>query len=388
MVRKGLILLLGAALLASCGPGGAAEPAAVEEVPVVQEVEGQVVAEGVIEPARWSELLFIGGGTVEEVLVAPSDEVAEGDPLVRLDGTDAGLAVQEAEAALAAAQAQLAQVKAGPRPEEIAEAESRLADAEAALSRAKAECDQLTAGATEAETAAAQAEVTAAEAEERTALVERDRAYEQKDEEVREQADYALYAAREAVAAAQARLAAAQRGAEARLREARAGVQAAEAQRDVTQAELELLKAGVTAEEIGVSEAAVQRAAVAVAMAKAALERTEIRAPFAGTVTQVNVEVGETAAAGDVVVVLAVLEGLQARTVDLTELDVARVVEGQAVVVTVDALPEVELKGHVARIDLRSEDYRGDVAYPVTIELEEAVPELRWGMTALVEIET
>jgi multidrug efflux pump subunit AcrA (membrane-fusion protein) len=386
-MRKWLILLLGAALLSGCGQGGAAEPAAVGELPVVQEAVGAMIAEAVIEPAHWSELSFTTGGTVVEVSVDPGDAVAEGDLLVQLDRTDAELAVQEAEAALAAAQAQLAQVKAGARPEEIAEAESRLSDAGAMLSQAEAQRDQLAAGATAAEVAAAQAEVAAAEAEQRAALQQRDRAYEQKDKEVREQADYQLYAAREAVAAARARLDAAQSGATARLREAGAGVEASSAQQDVARAELDLLKAGVTPEEIAVSVAAVQQAEAALAIAKVALERTEIRAPFAGTVTRVDIEVGETAAPGEVIVVLAILDQLQARTVDLTELDVAQLTEGQAAVVKVDALPDVELGGRVARIGLRAVDYRGDVTYPVTVELEENVQGLRWGMTALVEIE-
>jgi hypothetical protein len=41
----------------------------------------------------------------------------------------------------------------------------------------------------------------------------------------------------------------------------------------------------------------------------------------------------------------------------------------------------------VVRIEKQSEDYRGDVVYPVVVELDERVPELRWGMTAMVEIE-
>jgi hypothetical protein len=62
-------------------------------------------------------------------------------------------------------------------------------------------------------------------------------------------------------------------------------------------------------------------------------------------------------------------------------------VEGQPAVVTVDALPDRQFKGHVLRIDLQAVDYRGDVTYPVTVKLDETVPELRWGMTALVEID-
>jgi len=307
---------------------------------------------------------------------------------VELDRTDLALAVQEAEAAVASAQAQLAQVQAGPRPEEIAAAEHQLADAVAALSRATAQRDQLAAGTTAAEIAAAQAEVAQAQAEQRAVEEMHRKAYKDKDEDTRKQADYQLHAAREAVAAAQAKLAAAQGGAGARLRDAQAGVSAASAQRDVAQAELDLLKAGVTLEEVAVSAAAVRQAEVAVATTEEALTRTEIGAPFAGVVTKVNVEAGETAAPGDVVVVLAGLDRLQARTIDLTELDVAQVMEGQPVVVTVDALPGVELRGHVARIGLRSEDYRGDVVYPVIVELDEDAPGLRWGMTAVVEIET
>ena len=387
-MRKWMVLVVGVLLLAGCGgAGGTAEPTAEAEA-VARDTEGKVIAEAVVEPARWSDLRFTTGGTVAQVSVAPGDQADSGDLLVELDRTDLALAVQEAEAAVAAAQAQLAQTKAPPRPEEIAAAEHRLADAVAALARATAQRDQLAAGTTDAEIAAAQAEVAQAQAELRAVEEMHRKAYKNKDEETRKLADYQLHAAREAVAAAQAKLEAAQGGAGARFRDAQAGVTAASAQRDVAQAELDLLKAGVTPEEVAVSAAAVRQAEVAVAMAQDGLGRAEIRAPFAGVVTKVNVEAGETAAPGDVVVVLAMLDRLQARTVDLTELDVVQVAEGQPVVVTVDALPGVELRGHVARIGLRSEDYRGDVVYPVIVELDEDAPGLRWGMTAVVEIET
>ncbi len=102
---------------------------------------------------------------------------------------------------------------------------------------------------------------------------------------------------------------------------------------------------------------------------------------------EVTVDVGDTVRPGAVIVVLATLERLQARTADLTELDVARVAVGQAAVVTVDALPDLELRGRVARIDQQSVDYRGDVTYPIIVELDEDARGLRWGMTALAEIE-
>jgi len=386
-MKKWLMLIVGAVLLAGCGQGGAAEPTAADVIPVVQQAEGLVVAEAEVEPVRWSELVFTTGGTVAQVAVEPGDEVQAGDLLIQLDPVDAELAVQEAKAAVAAAEAQLAQVKAGPRPEEIAAAEHQVSDAASALARAAAQRDQVTAGAPEAEIAAAQAELAQALAEQRSVLEQNRQARESKDQETKEQADYRIYAAREAVAAAEAKLAAAQGGAGAQVRQVQAGVWVAAAQRDVTQAELELLQAGVTPEDVVVSQAAVQQAQAGLARANAVLERTEIRAPFAGTVTKVEVEVGETVTQGQVVVVLADLNRLQVRTTDLTELDVARVMVGQPVAVTVDGLSGVEWQGQVARIGLRSEDYRGDVVYPVYVELDEDTSDLRWGMTAVVEIE-
>jgi HlyD family secretion protein len=68
---------------------------------------------------------------------------------------------------------------------------------------------------------------------------------------------------------------------------------------------------------------------------------------------------------------------------------VVRVKVGQDVVVTVDAMPDEEFAGVVSEIALSPGDYRGDVVYAVTVDLSGTDdPRLRWGMTALVEIET
>jgi multidrug resistance efflux pump len=104
-------------------------------------------------------------------------------------------------------------------------------------------------------------------------------------------------------------------------------------------------------------------------------------------VVEVSVEVGDSAAPGQVLVVLATLDQLQVRTKDLIELDVVRVAVDQPVTVTLDALHDTPLEGRVVRIDEQSEDYRGDVTYPVIIALVRGVQELRWGMTASVEID-
>jgi multidrug resistance efflux pump len=88
------------------------------------------------------------------------------------------------------------------------------------------------------------------------------------------------------------------------------------------------------------------------------------------------------------VLTLATLDQLQAVTKDLTELDVVRVEAGQAVAVSVDAMPDEALAGVVREIALQPGDYRGDVVYAVTVDLTDAADlPLYWGMTALVEIQ-
>jgi len=392
MNRWAYLLIVGALLFTGCAQLAVADPTPIAMEPAAsqsQDSDRKIIAEAVFEPVRWSELRFTSSGMVMEVLVEEGDEVAQGDLLVRLDPSDVEIRIEEAEAALARASAQLAQVRAGPRQEEIVAAEAELADSRAGLARAMANRDQLKAGALEAEVAAAQAEVAGAETEQLVLLNRRNDAYDEdrkKDEDERKQADYALLAANEAVAAARLRLETAQGIGYARLRAAQAGVVLASAQQKLAQARLELLRAGVRPEDIAVSEVLVQQAEAALETAKGVLEHTEIRAPFAGTVTKVTGDVGETVAPGDAIVVLAALDQLQVLTTDLTELDVARLREGQPVIVKVDALPELWLSGNVAGIDLQAVDHHGDVTYPVTVELEEAVPELRWGMTAMVEI--
>ncbi|HDQ71709.1 MAG TPA: HlyD family efflux transporter periplasmic adaptor subunit, partial [Chloroflexi bacterium] len=209
------------------------------------------------------------------------------------------------------------------------------------------------------------------------------------DEKTLENVDYRLYAAREALAAAQTRLKIIQQTSGVRVREAQAGVLAAEAQKDIAQAELNLLKVGRAGWEIEIAEAAVAQARVALTQAETALQRTVLTAPFAGTITRVNVEVGNMLSPGQAVGVLAALDSLQVRTIDLTELDVTRVQEGAPVVVSVDALPDQSFDGVVHKIAHRPGDYRGDVVYAVIVDLNHVddMP-LKWGMTAMVEIQT
>ena len=127
------------------------------------------------------------------------------------------------------------------------------------------------------------------------------------------------------------------------------------------------------------------RPKLSLAAAKTAVTDTELRAPLAGTIAKLDVKPGETAAPGLSIGILADFSGWQIVTDDLTEIKVPNIAEGQPVIVTFDALPELELKGRVDSIGTLFQTNSGDIVYPVKVKLIEVDPRLRWGMTAALE---
>ena len=404
-LRTGVTRLLALAVLASlvaCAGTAGTETVAPEDVPVVTLADDTVIAEGVVEPARWVELSFDRSTTAVDVLVEEGDTVSPGDPLIRFDPLDAQLAIQQAEAALALAKTQLVRASLSPRPEPIALAEAGVVVAGAVISHTTALRDEITSGQMRSDIAAVQAALAAATAEQRQAENLHDRTLncftftlpggvERKIcpalGRPEEFSRFAMLAADAGLAAAELQLTATQNSAYAQLRAADASIESALAQKDAALARLAQASLGPTPEQIASAQAAVAQAEAALSTAQAALDDLDLPAPFAGTVVDLAIGSGETAAPGRPLLMLATLDELIVRTVDLVELDVARVSEGQMATITVDALPDIEFEGQVARIDLQSLDYRGDVTYPVTIHLDEQPPELRWGMTTLVEIQ-
>jgi len=121
--------------------------------------------------------------------------------------------------------------------------------------------------------------------------------------------------------------------------------------------------------------------------ARAALANAEVRAPFAGVITNLNLKVGEFAASGQPVVTIADVSHWVVKTTDLTEIDVVNISAEQAVVVKLDAIPGIELHGNVLTVGQNFTENQGDVVYEATVILTDADPAMRWGMTAEVKFE-
>lgn len=133
------------------------------------------------------------------------------------------------------------------------------------------------------------------------------------------------------------------------------------------------------------AEAELEYAKAKLETAKANFMQASITAPFDAVVVDINVQAGEFAQAGKVVITLADVAHMQIQTTDLSERDLPAVKTGQSANVYIEAL-DVSVAGKVIRISPVSETVGGDVVYPVTIELMDQPDGMLWGMTAEVEI--
>lgn len=96
-------------------------------------------------------------------------------------------------------------------------------------------------------------------------------------------------------------------------------------------------------------EAAVTAARAELSLAEAALERTRIRAPFAGAALQISAKVGEMATPSpeNVLLLLGNTSSMQVKA-ELEERDVGKVRVGQMAVVRSDAFPGKDFEGKVS----------------------------------------
>jgi HlyD family secretion protein len=102
-------------------------------------------------------------------------------------------------------------------------------------------------------------------------------------------------------------------------------------------------------------------------------------------VERVSIEEGQLVTAGIAAIVLGDHSSFHIMiTVD--EMDVAAVQEGQQARVTLDALPDVDLAGHVAKVGLAGSQNTGVVTYDVKIAIDSADVPLRVGMSATIDI--
>lgn len=142
---------------------------------------------------------------------------------------------------------------------------------------------------------------------------------------------------------------------------------------------------GPDPDDIAVAEARITNAEAQLNAAESTLDDLTLLAPFDGVISVLNINPNEWVAPGQPVMILADLDHLQVETTDLSEIDVAKIKVGDSATVSFDALPDLVLTGTITRIPPKASEGSG-VTYTVIIELDELPDELRWGMTAFIDI--
>jgi HlyD family secretion protein len=335
-------------------------------------LEAMVNATGTILPERQTTLSFQTPGRVADVFVEEGQAVTANRVLASLETTELAYAVTQAEVGLALAQAQLLSIQRSP-------AQYELAAAQAAVDSAKAAYRKLLAGPTDEEIKVARTNLDQAKA----TMNQAQQAYDR----VADRPDVALQP--EALQLEQATVAyeAAKANYELTMRPASQAERAA-AQSSIRQAESTLLRLqeGVAEEDLLIAQLQVEQAQISLEQARLQLDGTTLAAPHEGAVTLVGVKPGELSGGQPAFIVTDLSQFHIDVTVD--EIDIARVAVGQAVTVTLDALPGDILTGRVTEIAQTPEVDSGVVTYNVRVDLDPTDVPLRVGMTANIDIVT
>ena len=157
-----------------------------------------------------------------------------------------------------------------------------------------------------------------------------------------------------------------------------------------SQARVWALPLSVKLAELQVDQAKAALDAAKLELAKARLELTKatIIAPFDGLVTDIYINEGLQLSAmtyANPAICLIDISKIEMNGV-IDEIDVSKVKLGQEAIITLDALPDKEVKGKVTFISQAGTVQAGVVSYKATITLENPDKELRDGMSATAEI--
>jgi multidrug resistance efflux pump len=335
-----VVLMLLSLLVSACSAGAKAPTATPTAIPTVG-ADSAITAEGRVEPLRDAEIAFTASGIISEVLITEGDTVKEGQPLIRL-GSASDTQYAAAKLELVSSQKALNDflTTAGT---DLAQAVIDLKDAKEEYDKADDYLHRL------------QNDNKVAQVDTRHYLVQTWRGYE-----YRTKTKYFKGPAPEDW-----------------VIEAQNDLALKKAKLDEAQKTYDRMKGGTDQDQLAVLQARLEAA-------QAGLAAFEVIAPFNGVVADLPAKQGGSINAGQSAVTVADFSAWLVKTTDLTEIDVVNLKEGQPVIVTLDALPNVELKGKVLSIGQNYSENQGDIVYEVTIQLTDTHPAMRWGMTAAV----
>ncbi len=287
MKRVLLIILAMVVVLTGCS---ATEQKDMQAGTDVQASKPVFVMAGIIDANEKAGITTKISAKISDISVDVGSVVKKGDKLISLDAKDIEAQVAQAQAGVNTAQANLVKMQSGARPEQIAQAQTLLDSTKTAYTNAKNNFDR------------------------------------------------------------NQQLANAGIISQAQLETVQTQLSAAEAQYKSAQDQLDILTKGETKEALNVLQAQVNQAQASLDLAKTQLAYGTIVSPVSGTVSAKNINVGELASPGVILLTVINVDSLYIKA-SLPVGFMESVKVGQEVVVKVTEIPDKEFSGKVSFID-------------------------------------
>ncbi len=345
--------------------------------PVVAD-SGSVISQGNLVPKDYMYLAFPSGGHIEEILVKQGDQVIQGQVLARLGDrqqyeanlTATQLEVENAQqalddlnknAAISSANAWLAllnakqsvmdaeiawnKVDTDEYQEKIDDAQIKVSDMQTKLDDAQTEFDKY-------------ADLDPENPTRKTAETALNDAQNDYDNAVHERDQLIINKER-----------------------VEANLQLAESMQAKAQSVYDSTRQGPDPDQLTAAQMNFDTAVAHQTSAQAAMDNLDLKAPFDGSVVDVNISNGELVGSDKWAVLVADYSEWFVETNDLTEQEVVKVSIGQGASISPDALPELQASGVVTEVADNFYVQAGDILYKVRLHVDQPDPNFRWGMT-------
>jgi HlyD family secretion protein len=298
-------------------------------------------------------------GIVEQLYVQEGDRVAAGQRLAILKNDVAEAQIAQAEQAVQTARAQLAQTARGPLRSEVEAAAEQVHQAQAQVAQQQAAITQARQSVAQAR---AQLNQLIAERDLAARALARTRTLAEGGllaQSEHEQAQTNLRVAAERVIAQQQAI----RLAQANVQQAQAAFNAAQANLRAQQAQLRTVESGARAEDVQVARQRLREAEQSLRVARQQAANAVVTAPFAGVVTEINAEPGQTVGAQGV---LRLVSDKPEIRLDVDESNLDDLKLGQTALISSSTFPNSSFEGRVTELGAAVDVARGTIQVTVT----------------------
>lgn len=377
VIRLISILIITMVLLSSCSALSLKSTPTPTTVPTV-EASGGVITQGNLVPKDYMYLSFPGGGHVSKVLVKQGDQVIAGQVLAclgdreqyqaivtaaqlefenaqqalndlnsntNITSSNAWLALLDANSGLIQAETAWAAIDTDVYQKKVDDAELKVSDMKTALDDAQKAFDKV------ANLDSSNPTYKTAETDLKKAQTDYDNAVHERDQ---------LLIAHD---------------------RAQASLQLAQAVQVKAQHDYDVTRQGPNPDQLTLAKMNLDTAKAHLTAAQSALNNLDLKAPFNGTVVDVNVSSGQLVGSDTWAVLVADFSEWYVDTNDLTEQKVVNISMGQTATISPDALPDQRLSTTVTEIADNFNVKSGDVLYHVRLRVDQPDPGFKWGMT-------